>query len=203
MGFQGGSWDFFPKTDSGHLSDDPPQRIFTLSLGESVRWQAGDVETGLIPTSDIEKGDLSLTRSRGREGDAGNYVCKLEFNNGQSLEKTVHVHVLQSELKQALTSADFCFFALLRRPRVFHLLSGLLAARPTNCHSREVVVTRFFFFSVSPFLLRCTVLLFSSLGGRVYLDGPGPGSDLCLIQTFNTCRVPTGHNELPLPVITQ
>lgn len=145
MGVQGGSWDFSPKTDSGLLSVTvAPQRIFTLSLGESVRWQAGDVDTGLIPTSDFKKGDLSLTRSRGREGDSGNYVCRLEFNRGRSLEKTVRVHVLQSELKQALTSADFCFFALLRRPRVFLLLSGLLAARPTNCHSREVVVARFF-----------------------------------------------------------
>lgn len=143
MGVQGGSWDFSPKTDSGLLSV-VPQRIFTLTLGESVRWQAGDVDTGLNPTSDFKKGDLSLMRSRGREGDAGNYVCRLEFNHGRSLEKTVRVHVLQSELKQALTSADFCFFALLRRPRVFLLLSGLLAARPTNCHSREVVVARFF-----------------------------------------------------------
>ncbi|XP_075897115.1 CD4-1 molecule isoform X2 [Nelusetta ayraudi] len=94
MGVQGGSWDFFPKTDSGLLSV-APQRIFTLSLGESARWQAGDVDTGLISTSDFKMGDLSLTRSRGREGDAGNYVCRLEFNRGRSLEKTVRVHVLQ------------------------------------------------------------------------------------------------------------
>lgn len=209
MGVQGGSWDFFPKTDSGPESV-TPQRIFTLSLGESAGWQPGNEDRKLISTFDLKNGDLSLKRSRGGEKDAGNYVCRLDFKDGRRLEKSVRVHVLQSELKQALTPADFCFFAPLYRPHVFLLLSGLLAARPTNCHSREVVVGGLFFYlfftffcSASPFLLRCTELLFSSLGGRVYLDGPRPGFDVCLIQTFNTRRVPTGHNELPLCVITQ
>lgn len=127
-----------------------PQRIFTLSLGESAGWQPGNEDRKLIPTLDLKNGNLSLKRSRGGEKDAGNYVCRLDFEDGRRLEKSVRVHVLQSELKQALTPADFSFFAPLYRPHVFLLLSGLLAARPTNCHSREVVIAGLFFLVFFP-----------------------------------------------------
>lgn len=145
MGVHEGRWDFFRRTDSGPVSVDP-QRIFTLSLGESAGWQAGDEDTGLIPTPDFKKGDLSLARSRGKGEDAGDYVCRLEFKNGQSLTRTVHVHVLQSELKQVATSA--AFVSLLDCVALMYSLccpASLLAARPTNWHSQEVVVALFFF----------------------------------------------------------
>lgn len=113
MGVQGVHWDFFPKTQSGRVSVDP-QRIFSLSLENPEGWQAADKDTGLIAASDFKKGDLSLARNRGREKDAGDYRCRLEFKNSRSLERKVQVHVLQSELKQALTSAHlasllYCF----------------------------------------------------------------------------------------------
>lgn len=83
-----------------------PQRIFSLSLGDPEGWRAAVKDTGLIPALDFKKGDLSLAKKRGREKDAGDYRCRMEFNNSRSLERKVHVHVLQSELKPALTSAD-------------------------------------------------------------------------------------------------
>lgn len=190
MGLQGVHWDFFPKTDSGRVSD-YPQRIFSLSLEDSKGWKAADKDTGLVPASDFEKGDLSLARSSGREKDAGDYRCRMEFNNSRSLERKVHVHVLQSELKQALTSAVLflCFVASApSQPNpliVFHKKSLLV-------FSLYVAISALMHFA-----------LVSSLAGKVYLDRLGRSSDVFLIQTFNRRPVPTGHNELPLRVITQ
>lgn len=104
-----------------------PQRLFSLSLGDAEDWRKEDKDTTLIAASDFKKGDLSLARNRGTEKDAGDYRCRMEFNNSRSLERNVHVHVLQSELKQALTSANlvsllYCFLLFLVRLPPSHTL---------------------------------------------------------------------------------
>lgn len=106
MGIQGGHWDFFPKPDSGLVSPDP-RRLFSLSLEDPVAWKE-EQDAGLIPTSDFKKGDLSLTRTQGREEDKGHYVCSLKFRNGVTLNRTVDVHVLQSKSKQTPTQLFHC-----------------------------------------------------------------------------------------------
>lgn len=128
MGLRGVHWDFFPKTDSGLVSDDP-QRIFSLSLEDPKGWRAADKDTGLVPASDFEKGDLSLARSRGREKDAGDYRCRIEFNNSRGLERRVHVHVLQSELKQALKLSSLTFSL---DAAIFALMHFTLVSSPTG-----------------------------------------------------------------------
>lgn len=64
-----------------------------------MAWKA-EQDRGLTPVPDFKKGDLSLTRNRGREEDRGDYVCTLQFQNGATLNRTVHVNVLQSKSKQ-------------------------------------------------------------------------------------------------------
>lgn len=56
-----------------------------------------DQARGLTPVLDPKKKDLSLTRRLGREEDRGDYVCTLKFKNGVTLNRTVHVEVLQSK----------------------------------------------------------------------------------------------------------
>ncbi|KAL6109267.1 cd4 [Pungitius sinensis] len=80
-------WHFVP--ESG-LS----QRLFSLSLEDPPTWKA-DQNSELRPVPDPKKGNLSLTRSRGSEEDQGDYVCTMRFKNGVSLNRTVHVEVLQ------------------------------------------------------------------------------------------------------------
>lgn len=148
-----------------------PQRIFSLSLEDPAGWRAQSEDRELIPASGFEKGDLSLARSRGREEDAGDYVCRLEFNNNRSLERTVHVQVLQSELRRALTSADSV--PALNCVGIVLLRSPFAAGTTAHCHSQEVVVTRLF--SVSQVLLRRAACLFSSVGRQSFIwPGPGP-----------------------------
>lgn len=81
-------WHFVPKPD---LS---PQRLFSLSLKNPLTWEA-DQDRGLRPAPDLKRGNLSLTRNRGTEEDRGDYVCSLKFKNGVTLNRTVHVKVLQ------------------------------------------------------------------------------------------------------------
>lgn len=150
-----------------------PQRIFSLSLGDPEGWRAADKDAGLIAASDFKKGDLSLARSRGREKDAGDYRCRVEFNNSRSLERRVHVHVLQSEWKPALTSADLA--SLLCCVALFSSSSCPATSQPDPLIvSHKKMSSLVFSLSVSPFLLRCTSLFFSSLGSRVYLGRLGP-----------------------------
>lgn len=86
-------WDFVPRSGSS------PQRLFNLSLENPLTWKP-DQNRGLRPVSDPQKGDLSLTRNRGREEDSGDYECALKFKNGVTLKRTVHVEVLQSKSTQ-------------------------------------------------------------------------------------------------------
>ncbi|XP_054477604.1 T-cell surface glycoprotein CD4-like isoform X2 [Anoplopoma fimbria] len=81
-------WHFVPEAG---LS---PQRLFSLSLEDPVTWKA-DQDRGLQPVPNPKKGNLSLTRNRGREDDKGDYVCTLAFKNGATLNSTVRVEVLQ------------------------------------------------------------------------------------------------------------
>ncbi|XP_068425834.1 CD4-1 molecule [Clinocottus analis] len=81
-------WHFVPELG---LS---PQRLFSLSLEDRLTWVA-DQDKGLRPVPDPKKGNLSLTRNQGREEDKGDYVCTVEFKNGVTLKRTVHVKVLQ------------------------------------------------------------------------------------------------------------
>ncbi|XP_037309296.2 CD4-1 molecule [Pungitius pungitius] len=80
-------WHFVPKSG---LS----RRLFSLSLEDPPTWKA-DRNSELCPVPDPKKGDLSLTRSQGSEEDQGDYVCTMRFKNGVSLNRTVHVEVLQ------------------------------------------------------------------------------------------------------------
>lgn len=88
-------WHFFPKPGSTLTSDDP-QRLFFLSQEDPMTWKP-DQARGLTPVLDPKKKDLSLTRRLGREEDRGDYVCTLKFKNGVTLNRTVHVEVLQSK----------------------------------------------------------------------------------------------------------
>lgn len=88
-GLQEVHWQFFPKTSSG--SD--PQKLFSLSL-DPLQWKEVQPK-GLNPVLDVSKGIFSLTRSKGKPDDRGDYVCTFEFENGKTLTRTVHVEVLQ------------------------------------------------------------------------------------------------------------
>ncbi|XP_068591532.1 CD4-1 molecule isoform X2 [Cebidichthys violaceus] len=81
-------WHFVP--ESGFS----PQSLFSLSLADPLTWKA-DQDRGLRPVTDPKKKNLSLTRNRGTEEDEGDYVCALGFKNGVTLNRTVHVKVLQ------------------------------------------------------------------------------------------------------------
>nr|UYI36870.1 CD4-1 [Lateolabrax maculatus] len=92
-GIRGVDWLFFPKPSSNLISDDP-QSLFSLSLEDPLNWKPNQ-DRGLTPVRDFKKGDLSLTRNRGREDDRGDYVCILKVNENMSLNRTVQVNVLK------------------------------------------------------------------------------------------------------------
>lgn len=96
-GIQEVEWQFFPKLSSGVVSGDP-QKLFSLSL-DTLQWKA-DHLTELNPVPTVNNGNLSLTKRQGRENDRGDYVCIMKFNNGVTLNRTVHVELLQSKSKQ-------------------------------------------------------------------------------------------------------
>ncbi|XP_034077468.1 CD4-1 molecule isoform X2 [Gymnodraco acuticeps] len=87
-GFRELHWSFIPSTVSA------PQRLFSLSAEEPLTWKP-DQHKGLQPGTNLEKGDLSLRRNRGIEEDTGEYICALEFENGVTLKRSVHVKLLQ------------------------------------------------------------------------------------------------------------
>ncbi|XP_030251079.1 CD4-1 molecule [Sparus aurata] len=92
-GVQGVHWDYFPNTGLSHISGDP-QRLFSLSLNDTLRWQP-DRSRGLTPVSSLIKGNLSLFINKAKEEDRGDYVCTMKFRNGVTLKRTVQVNVLQ------------------------------------------------------------------------------------------------------------
>ncbi|KAM3614003.1 uncharacterized protein V6R79_008335 [Siganus canaliculatus] len=91
-GIQEGTWHFSPKSGLSAISDEK-QRLFSLSLEDPVTWKP-DQNKGLTP-ADVKKGNLSLTKNRASEGDAGSYVCALKFKSGLILNSTVRVEMLQ------------------------------------------------------------------------------------------------------------
>lgn len=106
-GIRGVDWLFFPKPSSNLISDDP-QSLFSLSLEDPLNWKPNQ-DRGLTPVRDFKKGDLSLTRNRGREDDRGDYVCILKVNENMSLNRTVQVNVLKSKLKKnCFVQAQLC-----------------------------------------------------------------------------------------------
>ncbi|XP_034730137.1 CD4-1 molecule [Etheostoma cragini] len=81
-------WQFIPEPG---LS---PQELFSLSLEDPLTSKAGPIR-GRHTVKDPKNKNLSLTINQVREEDRGNYVCALRFKNGVSLNRTVHVKVLQ------------------------------------------------------------------------------------------------------------
>lgn len=94
MGLQEGHWHFFPRSASDLLSSEA-QRLFSLSL-DPVAWQS-DQTRGLSSSPDLKNRNLSLGRRKGDDGDRGDYVCSLKFDNGLTLSRTVRVDVLESK----------------------------------------------------------------------------------------------------------
>ncbi|KAF7670133.1 hypothetical protein LDENG_00049860 [Lucifuga dentata] len=88
---QGGHWLFFPKPAST-LTPEDSQKLFSLSLEDSLTWKANQ-DRGLAPPGP-QKNDLSLHRARATEADRGEYICRLEFEN-LNLYRTVRVEVLE------------------------------------------------------------------------------------------------------------
>ncbi|XP_034467006.1 CD4-2 molecule, tandem duplicate 2 [Hippoglossus hippoglossus] len=86
-------WQFFPETSSGLISQDA-QRLFSLSLAGPLSWKR-DQPRGLSPARDPKTGNLDLTRKLARVEDRGDYMCTMKFKNGRTLNRTVHVEVLQ------------------------------------------------------------------------------------------------------------
>lgn len=72
-------------------------------MEEPLSWKP-DQSRGLTPVSDFKNWNLSLGRKKGEDGDGGDYVCTLTFENGATLSRTVSVHVLES--KSRLISAN-------------------------------------------------------------------------------------------------
>lgn len=99
MGLREGHWHFFPRSTSNLLSSEA-QRLFTLSLKEPVSWKPEGTR-GLTPVSDFKNRNLSLGRKKGDNGDRGDYVCTLKFDNGLTLNRTVRVNVLESKSSRA------------------------------------------------------------------------------------------------------
>lgn len=93
----GGDWCFFPKQGSSLSS--VKQRLFSLSLEDQVTWKP-EQDRGLTSVPNFKTGDLSLTRRQGRADDSGDYVCTLQFKNGITLNRTVHVDFLQGKSEQ-------------------------------------------------------------------------------------------------------
>lgn len=103
LGLREGHWQFFPRSTSNLVSADA-QRLFGLSLEEPVSWKAHQ-SRGLTPVSDFKNRNLSLSRTLGRAGDRGDYVCTLKFESGVTLSTTVRVDVLESKSVQTVLSA--------------------------------------------------------------------------------------------------
>ncbi|XP_019948709.1 T-cell surface glycoprotein CD4 [Paralichthys olivaceus] len=92
-GVQEVHWQFFPETSSG-LDSDGAQRLFSLSLKDTLSWTR-EQDRELSPAQDPKTGNLDLTRKLGRVEDGGDYVCTMKFENGVTLNRTIHVQVLQ------------------------------------------------------------------------------------------------------------
>nr|AYD60582.1 CD4 [Trematomus bernacchii] len=88
-GFRELHWSFIPTPGS------VPQRLFSLSAEGLLTWKPDQNKGLLQPGTNLKKGDLSLGRNRGIEKDAGEYICALGFENGVTLERRVHVKLLQ------------------------------------------------------------------------------------------------------------
>lgn len=99
MGLQEGHWHFLPRSGGEPLPAEA-RRLFTLSLEDPVSWKP-DQTRGLTPLSNVKSRDLSLGRKTGNGGDRGDYVCALKFNSSLTLERTVRVHVLESEWRHS------------------------------------------------------------------------------------------------------
>ncbi|XP_071325817.1 T-cell surface glycoprotein CD4-like [Trachinotus anak] len=87
-------WEFIPKVSSGSISA-YPQKLYFLSLQDQLTWTSTGQHRELKSVPDPKKGDFSLSRRRGREEDGGKYTCFMKFKNGVTLQRTVHVDVLQ------------------------------------------------------------------------------------------------------------
>lgn len=85
-------WHFLPKPSSS-LKSNNRQRLFSLSL-DPLSWEV-DQDRQLKNAPDLEGGNLTLTRYRGKEEDSGNYTCSMRFKNGVILSRSVYVEVLQ------------------------------------------------------------------------------------------------------------
>ncbi|KAM6994655.1 T-cell surface glycoprotein CD4-like isoform 2-T2 [Tautogolabrus adspersus] len=92
VGLEEVNWHFYPRPGSNHISG--YQRLFFLSLDDPPTWKKVQGRD-LTPALDLKKGLLSLTRKQVREDDRGDYVCSMKVRNGVTLNRTVHVKVLQ------------------------------------------------------------------------------------------------------------
>ncbi|KAF3839264.1 hypothetical protein F7725_017981, partial [Dissostichus mawsoni] len=88
-GFRKLHWSFIPTPGS------VPQTLFSLSAEGLLTWKPNQNKGLLQPGTNLKKGDLSLGRNRGIKEYAGEYICALEFENGVSLNRSVHVKLLQ------------------------------------------------------------------------------------------------------------
>ncbi|XP_010772635.1 CD4-1 molecule [Notothenia coriiceps] len=117
-GFRELHWSFIPTTAP------VPQRLFSLSAGGPLTWKP-DQNKGLQPGTNLKKGDLSLRRNRGGKDDAGEYICALEFENGVTLKRSVHVkllHIVSSTGKELISGQQL------------NLTCGLEQALPSDLH---------------------------------------------------------------------
>ncbi|XP_055359083.1 CD4-1 molecule isoform X2 [Betta splendens] len=84
-------WLFSPKPP-GDLSNGPKLKLYSLSL-ETLQWEAVQPRE-LDAGTDVSKGDLSLSKRKGKEKDAGDYECMMKFKT-LTLKTSVHVEVLR------------------------------------------------------------------------------------------------------------
>lgn len=99
-GIQGAHWHFLPKRLHSDRTSGDPQSLYSLSLEDPLKWKA-EQGRDLRAVPDLNKGNLSLIRKHGREGDRGDYMCTLRFKNRVTLNTTIRVEVLQSESEQS------------------------------------------------------------------------------------------------------
>ncbi|XP_034030358.1 uncharacterized protein LOC117514154 isoform X2 [Thalassophryne amazonica] len=96
---QGGRWLFLPEpagrasvlTGTKSLSNGA-EILFSFSL-KDLTWTP-EQNRGLR-TSDLKKGNLTLTKWKATEADKGEYVCSLDFENGLSINRTIQLEMLQ------------------------------------------------------------------------------------------------------------
>ncbi|XP_034553175.1 CD4-1 molecule [Notolabrus celidotus] len=93
VGIQEVSWHFQSKLGSNVISNDP-QRLCDLTLGDPSKWKKVQ-DRDLTPIFHSKRRLLALTRTLGREEDRGDYVCSMKARNGVTLNRIVHVKVLQ------------------------------------------------------------------------------------------------------------